>query len=116
MNDDAFENLPYWEDSLWASVDFTPAKPFVDDQDGPFFLGSSPRLLATLNHIKSISRISLGSVPHGYDLMLSDRKAFYRSFNGLDDEQSCIQWVWRGLYDATTLAVRSKLPMLGIGL
>lgn len=116
MNDDSFANLPYWEDCLWAPSDFTPSKAFAEDQDGPFFFGSNPRLLATLNHIKSISRIPFGPVPPGYDLMLSDRKAFYKSFNGLDGEQSCIQWVWRGLHDAATLAVHSRLPMLGIGL
>jgi hypothetical protein len=46
MNDDDFANLPYWQDSIWASLDFAPARPFEDDLDGPFFFGSSPRLFS----------------------------------------------------------------------
>ena len=113
--DAAFVNLPYWEDVLWAPLEF-PAKAFPDDPDGPFFFGSSPGLLATLNHIKSISRIPLGPAPQGYDLMTTDMKNFYRSFDGLKDDQSCIQWVWRGLHDGASLAVKQKVPMLGNGL
>ena len=116
MRDDAFENLPYWQDTLWAPVAFTPGKAFENDQAGPFYFGSSPRLLETLNYIKSISRIPLGPVPQQYDLMVTDFRAFYKNFRDLDSEQSCIQWVWRGLYDAATLAVQSKSPMLGNGL
>jgi hypothetical protein len=116
MKDEAFANLAFWDDSLWAPIDFTPTNAFEDDPDGPFFFGSSPRLLATLNHIKSISKIPLGPVPKEYELMVADLKTFYRSFNGLNDDQSGIQWVWRGLHDATTLAVQNKLPMLGNGL
>jgi hypothetical protein len=48
--------------------------------------------------------------------MLTDLDAFERLFNGLSDEKSCIQWVWRGLFDATELAVQRKLPILGNGL
>lgn len=116
MNDPAFNNLPYWQDTLWIPFDFAHATAFVDDPDGPFFFGSSPRLLATLNAIKSSSQIPLGPAPAGYDLMISDERAFYKGFRGLQDDPSCIQWVWRGLHDAATLAVGNKLPMLGNGL
>jgi len=116
MDDPAFANLPYWQDSLWAPLDFTPAKAFEDDSDGPFFFGSSPRLLAALNHIKTISRIPLGPAPSQYEVMISDPRTFYKTFDRLADEQSCIQWVWRGLHDAATLALQKRVPMLGNGL
>lgn len=115
-DDLAFINLPYWQDSLWMPLDFARPARFEDDEDGPFFFGSSLRLLATLDFIKSISRIPLGPAPPGYDLMVSDLRAFYKNFQGLEDEQSCIQWVWRGLHDGATLAIQSKSPMLGNGL
>jgi hypothetical protein len=116
ISDPAFMNLPFWQESFWIPQDFAPAKAFEEDDDGPFFFGSNLQLLLTLDFIKSVSRIPLGPVPPAYDLMVRDLRSFYREFKGIDGEQGCIQWVWRGLYDGATLAVQNKLPMAGNGL
>ncbi|MGQ9778583.1 MAG: hypothetical protein ACUVRM_01725 [Bacillota bacterium] len=116
MEDPIFGNLPWWMDLLWAPVEFSPPKAFPDDSDGPFFFGSIPGLLSALEIIKSKSPLPLGTVPPSYELMRRDPKSFAQNFKGLEDNNECIQWIWRGLFDAATLALEHHQPLLGNGL
>jgi hypothetical protein len=117
MEDELFGNLPWWLDCIWIPVDFSPPRAFEDDPDGPFFFGSAPRLMTALGTIQSKSTLPLGPVLPAYKTMRDDLRAFYRSpFEGLRDDNEGIQWVWRGLFDAATIAQQDCLPILGNGL
>jgi hypothetical protein len=116
MNNDEFSNLPFWQESIWVPIDFCPSKVFEKDRDGPFFFGSAPRLISTLNKVKDLSRIPLGKAPEGYEEMVLNYDSFIEKFDGFSEDTSCIQWVWYCLYYATELAIGKKLPLLGCGL
>lgn len=117
MEDELFGNLPWWLDCIWVPVDFSPPRAFEDDPESAFFFGSVPRLMRALDTIRSKSTLPLGPAPPAYETMREDLRAFYRSdFEGLRDNSECIQWVWRGLFDAATIAQQERLPILGNGL
>ena len=116
MKNDDFSNLPFWQESLWVPLEFSPSKVFERDRDGPFFFGSAPRLLLTLNKVKKLSRIPLGKVPEGYEQMVQDYDLFIEKFDGFSDNSSCIQWVWKCLHYATEIAMQNSLPLLRFGL
>jgi hypothetical protein len=112
MDDADFGNLPWWQYSMWIPVDFSPPRAFEKDPEFPFFFGSAQ----ILDRIKASSQISLTGAPKDYLRMIENYDEFERSFDGLKDQASCIQWVWHGLHDAAQLSVEKKLPILGNGI
>ena len=116
MEHETLGNLPWWMDSVWLPVDFSQHRAFEDDADGPFFLGSVPRLLAALDEVKRQSHIALDRTPASYSAMCRDPRGFVSDFHGLKDNDECVQWVWNALYEAATHADKQHLPVLGNGL
>lgn len=110
-----FRNLPWWENSIWLPVEFTPPEePIIQENGWSIFLGSSRRLIAELEDIRGVSPVRLGNRPPGYDMMRSDLKGFYRSEFSLTEDDIILQWVWRGLYDAAEIANREGAPIWGM--
>lgn len=116
MNHETLGNLPWWMDSVWVPVDFSLHRAFEEDADGPFFLGSVSRLLVALGEVKKRSTIALDRKPPSYSAVREDPCGFAKDFQGLKDDEECIQWVWNGLYEAATLAETQQMPLLGNGL
>jgi len=107
-----FRHLPWYSYDVWLPVDFEPApQPEISDGHWPVPLLSSRRLLADLKEIQRLSHLDLGTVPGGYELMRSDPKAFYKSEITLDNN-TLMQWIWRGLHDAAELSIAKSAPAL----
>lgn len=110
-----FKHLPWYMESIWLPIPFdAPAIPSDEERDYDMFIGSCWSLYDNLKKIREKSNLGLGETPQGYKFMRENYVEFSKSDFELNDDKSVIQWVWKGLWDGVTAAMKHNAPMMGI--
>ncbi len=104
-------NLPYWMYSIWLPLEQSK-RPMVMEIGGmPTLVGTAKGLLSDLQEIQKKSKLSLGTFPKNFDLMIDDRKAFNAIANLQLNDQEIIQWVWLSLKIGAEYSIKSNKPL-----
>jgi hypothetical protein len=114
MKTEPFSNLPWWEESVWIPISFSPAKVFEDDPEGSYFFGSVHGLQKALIIIKEKSKIAFGEDIPEYSQMRINYQDFCQTPVHIENKIQYFNWVWKGLFDATNISIKNNASIIGI--
>ncbi len=111
-----WKNLPYWTQTIWLPLSNHKIKPtLVEEGDMPTLICTASGLLSDLKQIAEMSDKKLGKKPDGFDLMLSNSRAFYDKKDLRLDDDSTIRWIWFALQTGADLALQNDMPLWSSG-